>query len=46
MTLSVRLTKLAPNWDADGARSILEEVMEEGDAAQKKQAEELLTQIA
>ncbi|MCF6258621.1 MAG: hypothetical protein L3J98_00435 [Gammaproteobacteria bacterium] len=32
--------------DADGARSILEEVMEEGDAAQKKQAEELLTQIA
>ncbi len=31
--------------DADGARSILEEVMEEGDAAQKKQAEELLTQI-
>ncbi len=32
--------------DADGARSILEEVMEEGDAAQKKQAEALLTQIA
>ncbi len=32
--------------DADGARSILEEVIEEGDAAQKKQAEELLTQIA
>jgi len=31
--------------DADGARSILEEVMEEGDSAQKKQAEELLSQI-
>jgi len=32
--------------DADGARSILEEVMEEGDSTQKKQAEELLSQIA
>jgi len=32
--------------DGDGARSILEEVMEEGDAAQKKQAEELLLQIS
>ncbi|HHI92254.1 MAG TPA: hypothetical protein ENK04_01895 [Gammaproteobacteria bacterium] len=32
--------------DADGARSILEEVMEEGDGTQKKQAEELLSQIA
>jgi len=32
--------------DGDGARSILEEVMEEGDVAQKKQAEELMSQIA
>jgi len=32
--------------DADGARGILEEVMEEGDNSQKKQAEELLSQIA
>ncbi|NOX93303.1 MAG: FimV family protein [Gammaproteobacteria bacterium] len=32
--------------DGDGARSILEEVMEEGDGTQKKQAEELLSQIA
>jgi len=32
--------------DGDGARSILEEVMEEGDAAQKKQAEELLSQVS
>ncbi|MDT8384104.1 MAG: FimV/HubP family polar landmark protein [Gammaproteobacteria bacterium] len=32
--------------DADGARSILDEVLEEGDDEQKKQAEELLSQIA
>jgi len=32
--------------DADGARSILEEVMEEGDSAQKKQAVELLSQVS
>lgn len=31
--------------DGDGARSILDEVMEEGDADQKKQAEELLSQL-
>jgi pilus assembly protein FimV len=31
--------------DGDGAKSILEEVMEEGDDAQKKQAEELLAQL-
>jgi pilus assembly protein FimV len=32
--------------DGDGARSILDEVMEEGDDDQKKQAEELLSQLA
>lgn len=32
--------------DGDGARSILDEVLEEGDADQKKQAEELLSQLA
>jgi pilus assembly protein FimV len=32
--------------DSDGARSILDEVIEEGDADQKKQAEELLAQLA
>jgi pilus assembly protein FimV len=32
--------------DSDGARSILDEVMEEGDDEQKKQAEELLAQLA
>jgi pilus assembly protein FimV len=32
--------------DADGARSILDEVMEEGTDDQKKQAEELLLQLA
>ena len=31
--------------DGDGARSILDEVMEEGDDDQKKQAEELLAQL-
>ena len=31
--------------DGDGARSILDEVMEEGDDDQKKQAEELLSQL-
>lgn len=32
--------------DAEGAKSILDEVMEEGNADQKKQAEELATQVA
>jgi len=32
--------------DGDGARSILDEVLEEGDDDQKKQAEELLAQIS
>ena len=32
--------------DGDGARSILDEVMEEGNDDQKKQAEELLSQLA
>lgn len=32
--------------DAEGARSILQEVMTEGNEAQKKQAQELSTQIA
>jgi pilus assembly protein FimV len=32
--------------DADGARSTLEEVMEEGDQGQRKEAEDLLKQIA
>ncbi len=32
--------------DGDGARSILDEVMEEGDEDQKKQAKELLSQLA
>jgi pilus assembly protein FimV len=32
--------------DSDGARSILDEVMEEGDEEQKKQAEELIAQLA
>lgn len=32
--------------DGDGARSILDEVMEEGDEDQKKQAQELLSQLA
>lgn len=32
--------------DGDGAKSILDEVMEEGDDAQKKQAEELLAQLS
>ena len=31
--------------DSDGARSILDEVMEEGDDSQKQQAEELLQQM-
>ncbi len=31
--------------DSDGARSILDEVMEEGDASQKQQAEQLLQQM-
>jgi len=31
--------------DSDGARSILDEVMEEGDDTQKEQAQELLRQI-
>lgn len=31
--------------DSDGARSILDEVMEEGDAGQKQQAEQLLQQM-
>ncbi|MBL1277563.1 MAG: FimV family protein [Ectothiorhodospiraceae bacterium] len=32
--------------DGDGARSILDEVLEEGDDDQKKQAEELISQLA
>lgn len=32
--------------DADGARSILDEVMSEGNASQKQQAEDLMAQIA
>lgn len=32
--------------DGDGAKSILDEVMEEGDDGQKKQAEELLAQLS
>jgi len=32
--------------DAEGARSILDEVMQEGNAAQKKEAQELMRQIA
>jgi FimV-like protein len=32
--------------DAEGARSILQEVMAEGSEAQKKQAQELSAQIA
>jgi pilus assembly protein FimV len=31
--------------DADGTRSILDEVMSEGDDTQKREAEELLRQI-
>jgi pilus assembly protein FimV len=31
--------------DSDGARSILDEVLEEGDDSQKQQAEELLQQM-
>ena len=31
--------------DSDGARSILDEVLEEGDDSQKQQAEELLAQM-
>jgi len=31
--------------DSDGARSILDEVMEEGDATQKQQAQQLLQQM-